>query len=409
MATICLNMIVKNEASIIEETLNNILNHVPITTWLIADTGSTDNTAEVIQSFFKQKDIPGKLYHHTWKNFGHNRQLALDAAYGMADYVFFFDADDRFIGDTKIVDNPELTLDAYSFTMKNEVNSAYSYRRKLLIKNNQSWCWRGAVHEQLLNKKPVTISSIDNMVVISGRFGARNQDKNKCLNDAKMLEEEFFYTENKDLKQQDAYFIGQSYRDMDMFGDAFKWFNTALELHSEKTEQRRHILMNLAYCCRHMQQDEEMVKYLLLAYENSPDNAESLIHLARHFTNINNLEKAFYYARESLTLPIPDIMHTITIDFDLFNYERYNLLCHAALNLEEYEILYQGVKALLFQPESTKRNLETILYAFTLAGIQPYLRNEQPLIKEKMMNVIEELTGDNIQTYKLEVLNILKQ
>ena len=42
--TICLNMIVKNESHIIESTLNNILDQLPIDYWIISDTGSTDDT-----------------------------------------------------------------------------------------------------------------------------------------------------------------------------------------------------------------------------------------------------------------------------------------------------------------------------------------------------------------------------
>jgi len=42
--SICLNMIVKNEAHIIGKTLKNICENVPITYWVISDTGSTDNT-----------------------------------------------------------------------------------------------------------------------------------------------------------------------------------------------------------------------------------------------------------------------------------------------------------------------------------------------------------------------------
>ena len=50
--TICLNMIVKDESHRIEKTLNNILDNIPITYYVISDTGSTDNTKEIIVNFF---------------------------------------------------------------------------------------------------------------------------------------------------------------------------------------------------------------------------------------------------------------------------------------------------------------------------------------------------------------------
>ena len=63
--TICLNMIVKNESHIIEQTLNNIIDNIKIDYWVICDTGSTDNTPQIITEFFEKKGrIPiktGKL------------------------------------------------------------------------------------------------------------------------------------------------------------------------------------------------------------------------------------------------------------------------------------------------------------------------------------------------------------
>ena len=45
---LCLNMIVKNEAHIIQETFDNLLKYLPIDYWVISDTGSTDNTKDLI-------------------------------------------------------------------------------------------------------------------------------------------------------------------------------------------------------------------------------------------------------------------------------------------------------------------------------------------------------------------------
>ena len=100
--TICLNMIVKNEAPIIRDTLENILSYIPITSYMISDTGSTDNTVDVILQFFQERGIPGQIRLDHWQNFAYNRNLALMEATGKSDYVFFFDADDRFVGNLQL-------------------------------------------------------------------------------------------------------------------------------------------------------------------------------------------------------------------------------------------------------------------------------------------------------------------
>jgi len=58
-------MIVKNEAHIIVETLNNLCSYINFEYWVISDTGSTDNTKNLIQDFFSERKIPGELIENT--------------------------------------------------------------------------------------------------------------------------------------------------------------------------------------------------------------------------------------------------------------------------------------------------------------------------------------------------------
>ena len=85
--TFCLNMIVKNESHIIEQTLENICATLTLDYWVICDTGSTDNTMEIIKNFFARKNIPGELFEEPWYDFGHNRTVALKRAYQKTDYL----------------------------------------------------------------------------------------------------------------------------------------------------------------------------------------------------------------------------------------------------------------------------------------------------------------------------------
>jgi glycosyltransferase involved in cell wall biosynthesis len=57
MPTICLNSIVKNEGAIILRMLKSVENIID--TYCICDTGSTDNTIELIKNFFDERHIHG--------------------------------------------------------------------------------------------------------------------------------------------------------------------------------------------------------------------------------------------------------------------------------------------------------------------------------------------------------------
>jgi len=82
-ASICLVMIVKNESRIIRRCLDQLIGLVDYV--CISDTGSSDDTVAVIENFIKERVLQNKLlggsvFHHTWKNFGHNRTLSARAA-----------------------------------------------------------------------------------------------------------------------------------------------------------------------------------------------------------------------------------------------------------------------------------------------------------------------------------------
>ena len=141
--TICLNMIVKNEADIIVDTFNNILERIKIDYWVISDTGSTDKTKEIICNFFKEKGIKGELVEHEWKDFAYNRTKALESAFNKTDYLLIFDADDRFEGQF-ILPKPKLmNKDSYKllFGTKDAL-----YYRELLINNRKKCHFKGVLH-----------------------------------------------------------------------------------------------------------------------------------------------------------------------------------------------------------------------------------------------------------------------
>jgi glycosyltransferase involved in cell wall biosynthesis len=110
---LCLNMIVKNEANIIENTLMIIISKVPIDYWVISDTGSTDGTQDIIKSFFNFVGIKGELYEDKWVDFAYNRTKALEYAYNKSKYLMVFDADDKIIGNITLP--KELTKDGYNY------------------------------------------------------------------------------------------------------------------------------------------------------------------------------------------------------------------------------------------------------------------------------------------------------
>lgn len=128
--TIVLNMIVKNEAHIIRECLESVYTYVDY--YVIADTGSTDNTKEIIKSFFDEKNIVGKIVDHKWVDFGTNRTMALKECYDApCEYVFVMDADDTLVGELSFP--TPMNEGAYLLQMGRK---AITFNRYLIFKNS---------------------------------------------------------------------------------------------------------------------------------------------------------------------------------------------------------------------------------------------------------------------------------
>src|SRR6478735_9349942 len=88
--TVCLNMIVKNEAPVIRRCLLSV--RPIIDCWVIVDTGSTDGTQDLVRD--TMAGLSGELYERPWVDFAHNRTEALQLARGRVDYTLIIDADD---------------------------------------------------------------------------------------------------------------------------------------------------------------------------------------------------------------------------------------------------------------------------------------------------------------------------
>src|SRR5690606_23860934 len=92
---ICLNMIVKNETSVLPRLFRSLKDYIDY--YVIVDTGSTDRTIALIAEEMARYNIDGEVHEREWVNFGVNRQQALELAVQAkrADWLLFIDADEE--------------------------------------------------------------------------------------------------------------------------------------------------------------------------------------------------------------------------------------------------------------------------------------------------------------------------
>lgn len=196
--SICLCMIVKNEAAVIERCLASVRGLID--TWVISDTGSTDGTQQLIRGALD--GLPGELHEEPWVNFGHNRTLNIEHARGKADFLLLLDADLVIRREGPL---PPLTADSYM--LRHE--GATEYRIKRLVRGNMPWRYVGVTHEYLTADGRDDQRNLDALVIEDYADGGSRHDKFE--RDARLLGAEM---KRDPSNTRTVFYLAQTMRDM---------------------------------------------------------------------------------------------------------------------------------------------------------------------------------------------------
>ncbi|MBK8816394.1 MAG: glycosyltransferase [Methylococcaceae bacterium] len=269
---ICLCMIVKNESHIILETLSSISRYLDY--WVICDTGSTDNTPEIIEAFFKQAEIPGELHKVEWKNFGYNRTQVFSLAYKKADYLWVIDADDFLVGH---LDFNGLNADSYRLKY---VLGSITYYRDQLFRSDLEWEYKGVLHEYpyCRSKEQPSKAILHGDYYIQARTaGARSKldPKQKYLADAQILEQALSIEQDPGLVARYLFYLAQSYRDAGEHEKAIKWYRDRVDA-GGWVEEVWYAIYQIGRQFEWLGNFDKAKLAYLEAYEYRPIRAESL-------------------------------------------------------------------------------------------------------------------------------------
>ena len=264
-----LSMIVKNESHIVHEVLNSSLPFID--TFCILDTGSTDNTVQIIRDFYESKGVSGIVHEGDWKGFGKSRSEALKLCDGKMDYILMIDADDLIEGPPNVKD---YLLKALYMTSPNACNihirrGTLEYERTQLFKANDGWRYEGVLHEYPTNdKQGNTHVRLPKEIWMTGRtIGARSMlPGNKYQRDAetilKALEEE---PDN----HRYMFYLAQSYRDAGMIAESVTWYTKRFEIGGWFEEQ--------FICALNLTRLLNSKEWAWKAHEICPQRTESLV------------------------------------------------------------------------------------------------------------------------------------
>ena len=272
--TLCLNMIVKNESAILPRLFDSVCSLIDC--YCICDTGSDDDTVDVIQSYFGAKGIPGKLIHEPFQNFGYNRNVALRACLGMSDYVLLLDADMVL----KVHPSFDKTLlSSADGWVVLQGTPAFYYQNPRIVRNDGIFTYVGMTHEYL--NKPETANfqtlSKEQMFVLDIGDGGSKQDK--YVRDAKLLLEGIQQEPNN---ARYYFYLANTYHDMGDFEKAIPMYQKRIDIGGWKEEVWcSHFRMGLCYM--KLGQMANASWQWLAGFNYYPQRLEGLYELVRYY------------------------------------------------------------------------------------------------------------------------------
>ncbi len=367
-------MIVKNETAVLPRLFRSIKDYIDY--YVIVDTGSTDDTIDLIKREMSGYGIYGEVHRRPWVNFGVNRQQALELAVkaDRTDWLLFIDADEELgVSDPKFYEKLEAGV-TYGID-KHHAETRYTVPHLANVRS-ATWKWEGPVHNYLSQVDGSTQQKVLKSVWIiyhSGQ-GAKSHGlsrEEKFLRDARLLEDDL--KSNPD-NARSQFYLAQSYRHAGHPQKAYEAYRKRVTMDgwAEETFMAQ---LELGRVAVSLDMPEEVVlREYLAAYDMRPTRAEPLHDLARYFRQKKAYGRAYVFAKVGVDTPRPN--DSLFVHQDVYDWRLLDELGVSAFWVGRYaeskaacEELLRRIETRVALPEEDVQRIQNNL-AFASAKVQ---------------------------------------
>ena len=277
---LCLNMIVKNESKIITRLLKSAVKYIDC--YCICDTGSTDNTVQVIQDFFAQQNppIPGKIIQEPFKDFGYNRTFALNACESLdVKYIILLDADMILQVNNKLTPTElynSLTKDVYYVFQGSET---FFYKNVRVVKNKLGMSYWGVTHEYVKTPEGSVYGTLDRKDVFINDIGDGGCKSDKFIRDIRLLKKGLEELPNNDRY---TFYLANSYRDAGQYDNAIETYKKRIEI-GGWFDEVWHSYYSIGKCYKYKGDMASAIYWWFEGYNFYPHRVENLFEIIHHY------------------------------------------------------------------------------------------------------------------------------
>jgi len=287
--SICLCMIVKDEAGVIERCLGSVRGLIDC--WVICDTGSSDGTQELVRDACE--GVPGELHERPWVDFGHNRTELMELARGKADFLLLLDADMTVSYDESGL--RDLAADSYMLRHAEEPE----YWIKRLVRGDRRWWYVGATHEYIATEGPDRTENLGAIVVSHGGDGGNRAEKFE--RDLRLLSDEL---EREPDNARTVFYLAQTLRDLGRLEESIGLYRRRVGMGGWE-EEVFYALYQVGVLSERVGRREEAIAALFDAWAKRPQRAEPLYELAWMFREREQYHAAGLVSGRGIQIPVP--------------------------------------------------------------------------------------------------------
>ena len=337
VATVCLSMIVKDEAKVVARCLESVRRFV--SHWVVVDTGSSDGTQAVVQR--TMAGIPGELHERPWNGFAESRNEAIALARGKGDYVLVVDADDVIVADPRF-ELPALEHDLYMLRVE---DADRVYERAHLFRSDRELRYVGVVHEVLTAPVPREAARLAGIVYRRLGGGARGSDGQRYRKDAALLEAAL---RDDPADARSAFYLAQSWRDAGELEKALAAYEARAAMGGWVEEVWCSLFEAARLVERLGKDDDAVIEAYLRAHELRPQRAEAVFALARYLRKRERPALAHVFATAAVVIHRP--ADTLFVDESVYAWRALHEYAIASYDVGQYRAAVEACERLLASP-----------------------------------------------------------
>ena len=311
-------IMVKNESKIIKRSIDSTLSFADAI--CIEDTGSTDDTVEVIKEHYKSITIPTKITQHPWRNFGYSRSHSFISAQNFCKeigwnpartYAIAIDADMNLIVPTSF-NKDRLSLSGYQIM---QINGSLEYVNMRIMRISDSWSCIGATHEYWNMPEGEKIGTIAKEFIYIDDKNDGGCKSDKFTRDLQLLLDE---VKEQPENVRTNFYLAQTYKCLDDYDNAIKAYKKRITLGGWFEEVwYSYYMISQLYISKDQPEKAELWVQRGQKYNNY--RAESLYNIAKYFRQQPASQwKAMHYLKEAMQISKPSV--SLFTEGDIYEY-----------------------------------------------------------------------------------------